>query len=296
MIGEHPSDAQLLLALDGELDAREAALVSDHVRGCAACRATWQQLAAVSRDVERYCRSWPPEAAVVASAMPTRDVPPRQRFRRERMLSRSAVLATAAAVLLALGAAWLLRPGAREPAAPQPAALLAAATRTNDIELASASANATAVANTSPSAATGPSPLAPPRAAASAPTRTSASAGARPSAAAAQVATRPRTAAATRTAARAQTLQLSAQQAAAQQAAAQRVATYYWALPYSNHALPLSEGAVVMTVRLSRDQLRLAGIPVSDLHVATDRDQALVRAKVLVGADGLPRAISFDQN
>ncbi len=44
-----------------------------------------------------------------------------------------------------------------------------------------------------------------------------------------------------------------------------------------------------MTVSLSREQLRLAGIPVSE-----SRTDARVRAKVLLGADGLPRAISFD--
>ncbi len=65
--------------------------------------------------------------------------------------------------------------------------------------------------------------------------------------------------------------------------------TYYWSLPYSNRALPLDEGTVEMTVNLSREQLRLAGIPVSE-----SRTDARVRAKVLLGADGLPRAISFD--
>jgi hypothetical protein len=85
-----------------------------------------------------------------------------------------------------------------------------------------------------------------------------------------------------------------AQATAAAATAAQREPTYYWALPYANNAVPLSEGAVVMTVRLSRDQLRLAGIPVSVMQPASD--QQLVRARVLVGADGLPRAISFDQD
>jgi hypothetical protein len=65
-------------------------------------------------------------------------------------------------------------------------------------------------------------------------------------------------------------------------------------LPYSNGALPLSEGSVVMRVRLSREQLRLAGIPIGESAGAPD--QSLVRARVLVGADGLPRAISLDQN
>jgi len=73
-----------------------------------------------------------------------------------------------------------------------------------------------------------------------------------------------------------------------------RKPTYYWELPYSNGALPLSEGSVVMTVRLSRDQLRLAGVPVTD--VAPASQTSWVRAKVLVGADGLPRAIAFDQD
>jgi hypothetical protein len=82
--------------------------------------------------------------------------------------------------------------------------------------------------------------------------------------------------------------------ASAQRTVPARKPTYYWALPYSNGALSLSEGSVVMTVRLSRDQLRLAGIPVNAMQPVTD--QPWVRAKVLVGADGLPRAIALDQD
>jgi len=75
--------------------------------------------------------------------------------------------------------------------------------------------------------------------------------------------------------------------------------TYYWALPYSDSALPLSEGSVVMRVRLSREQLQLAGIPLPGIPITDSTDttnQSLLRAKVLVGADGLPRAISFEQD
>jgi hypothetical protein len=263
--GEHPSEAQLLLALDGELEARDAALVSDHVRGCVTCRATFDRLATLSREVEGYCRSWPPEPAVAASA-PARDVPPWQRF----------ALAAAAAVLLAIGAGamWmqLSNGGTKAAIAPEAAVIpiLPTPTRTSDIQLASASRDGLVVRRLHES---GSGPAA-------------ASAGAHLHVEVRQPAMMRTAARPPRAAARAQTLQASAQ----------RAPSYYWSLPYSNHALPLSDGAVVMTVRLSRDQLRLAGIPVSDVHIATDRNQDLVRAKVLVGADGLPRAISFDQN
>lgn len=264
MMGEHPSDARLLLALDGELEPRDAALITDHVRTCAACRATWERFEALSGDIERYCRTQHVEqlVAAAASATPHRwqerppDAAPWQRPSL-RVLSQSAALAAAAALLLIAGAAWLLWPhaGSRSDGDGQVAAVipvLPAPARSGDINLASASESAPA----------------PPRAAARA------------------MAARPIE---TRTVARARAPQ------APQTPARRNTPTYYWSLPYSNVALPLSEGSVVMTVRLSRDQLRLAGIPVSGTHAAT-RDNSLVRAKVLVGADGQPRAIAFDQN
>jgi anti-sigma factor ChrR (cupin superfamily) len=59
------------------------------------------------------------------------------------------------------------------------------------------------------------------------------------------------------------------------------------ALPYSDENLS-SEGAVVLQVELPRSAVALAGMPVSD-GPADGR----VKAEVVVGADGLARAIRF---
>ena len=59
------------------------------------------------------------------------------------------------------------------------------------------------------------------------------------------------------------------------------------ALPYSDENLA-PEGAVVLEVEVPRSALLLAGIP-SGESGSTDR----VKAEVMVGADGLARAIRF---
>jgi anti-sigma factor RsiW len=59
------------------------------------------------------------------------------------------------------------------------------------------------------------------------------------------------------------------------------------ALPYSNEILS-SEGAVVMQVEVPRSAVALAGMPAGD-----GPGEGLVKAEVLVGADGLARAIRF---
>ena len=59
------------------------------------------------------------------------------------------------------------------------------------------------------------------------------------------------------------------------------------ALPYSDEDLS-SEGAVVLQVELPRSAVALAGIPVGD-----GPSDGRVKAEVMVGADGLARAIRF---
>ncbi len=48
---EHPSDAQLVLALDGELQHQEAASVAQHLTGCENCRTRWDRFAGVSGQI-----------------------------------------------------------------------------------------------------------------------------------------------------------------------------------------------------------------------------------------------------
>lgn len=271
----HPSEATLLLALDRELDAQELANVLEHVGTCDPCRANWQRLAVLSADVEQYCHAWPPlgvEAPARPGARHARRSQPRMARVTESLLeARSnvarvarlrdvpspafAALAAAAALLLAgVSAAWLLvaRGGADRSASPTPATMAAAR---RDV---AADAHAHDIALAVPAAAS----VAAPAASAATPLAPSAL--------------------------RAERVPKAARVARAADAAVRRP-TYYWSLPYSNRALPLDEGTVEMTVNLSREQLRLAGIPVSE-----SRTDARVRAKVLLGADGLPRAISFD--
>lgn len=50
----HPTEAQLVLALDRELEQPEAAEVDAHLESCAACRGHWEQLKTLSEDIVEY--------------------------------------------------------------------------------------------------------------------------------------------------------------------------------------------------------------------------------------------------
>jgi hypothetical protein len=266
MTGEHPSEARLLLALDRELDAQETARLMDHVRTCAECRAASERFEALSDDVERYCRTWPAEHVPLVANAATRgdtNAATRGRTIEQTIPSQRSWRhrATSASAVLAAAAAVLLLIGAwialaRGGGRGAPATL--ARGHGHDIRLEEHGASSASTTTVeSVTPVASTTPVKPHH------RLTAAAAGAR--------ASTPR----------------------------QTRPTYYWALPYSDAALPLSEGSVVMRVRLSREQLQLAGIPlagipINDSHDTTDR--SLVRAKVLVGADGLPRAISFEQD
>jgi anti-sigma factor ChrR (cupin superfamily) len=68
---------------------------------------------------------------------------------------------------------------------------------------------------------------------------------------------------------------------------APHAADNFIALPDANDSLSM-EGTVVMQVDVPRDAVSLSGIPVSD-----GSGGGLVKAEVVVGADGLARAIRF---
>jgi len=70
-------------------------------------------------------------------------------------------------------------------------------------------------------------------------------------------------------------------------AAAPEVVTPFFALPFSDAALPLDQAAVIR-VELPRSALELAGLPVDE-----DRRNERIRADLVLGADGLARAIRF---
>jgi hypothetical protein len=252
----HPSESRLLLALDRELDAADLATIDAHVRSCAECRANWDRYARLSEEIAEYCRTLPsPVPAPVPAPVP---VVAGRGWRWARLpwarVGRAALVA--AAVALLVGVVWQVNE--RMTAAP-----------------ASGSVRDLSALVTPASRHQQDMPLVSLPGAA----RDDAAHVARLGSTGVPVTPmrrRPRPS------------------ATAQRTVSAPKPRYYWALPYSNGALPLSEGSVVMTVRLSRDQLRLAGIPVGTLQPVTD--QPWVRAKVLVGADGLPRAIALDQD
>src|SRR5580693_2169887 len=45
---KHPTEAQLVLAMDQELDQQEAEAISAHLENCAVCHGKWEQLRGVS--------------------------------------------------------------------------------------------------------------------------------------------------------------------------------------------------------------------------------------------------------
>lgn len=70
-------------------------------------------------------------------------------------------------------------------------------------------------------------------------------------------------------------------------AAPAEIATPFFALPFSDASLPLAQAAVIR-VELPRSALALTGLPVDE-----DRRNERVDADLVVGADGLARAIRF---
>jgi hypothetical protein len=60
-------------------------------------------------------------------------------------------------------------------------------------------------------------------------------------------------------------------------------------LPFSDRALPLGD-ATVVRVELPIEELRLTGLMVDGGHAGT-----IIQAEVLMGIDGLPRAIRLVQ-
>lgn len=69
--------------------------------------------------------------------------------------------------------------------------------------------------------------------------------------------------------------------------AAKEVVTPFFPLPFSDAALPLDQASVIR-VDLPRSALELTGVPVEE-----DRRNERIRADLVVGADGLARAIRF---
>jgi len=50
----HPTEAQLVRALDGELEGPEAVEIAGHMESCAACRGEWERLKRISEEIVEY--------------------------------------------------------------------------------------------------------------------------------------------------------------------------------------------------------------------------------------------------
>lgn len=224
----HPKEAQLLLALDGELEAREAAIVGEHVANCQACREKCDQWTMVSERIEEYhrnCLPIPPSSALadeldrlLASKKPAANL--RSWWQSLTFPGAVAAFASVAAALLML--AWYF---SRTPAVPAPRYV---AVRTPpDTPRLTPALVPTSVAHRSIRRRRAPS--------------------------------------------------------------APVDVDSFIALPYSDTALPLS-GATTLRVQLPVEDLWLAGVMVD-----SGRAGAIVQADIIMGMDGLPRAMRLVQ-
>ena len=96
--GRHPSQAQLVLALDRELAADQLTPIVSHIEDCAACRAQWDRLQQLSEQITAYHHAL--EAGCAPALRPTIASP-----RRLRRIAGIAVAGAAAAVIACM--AWL---------------------------------------------------------------------------------------------------------------------------------------------------------------------------------------------
>jgi anti-sigma factor RsiW len=219
----HPTEAELVLALDGELEASRLLEISSHVQSCDACRAQYQRFEWISNRIADYHR-----------IQLQSQVRPEQRSRIARAARRGwhrpavrraviAVSSTAAALACIL---WSFgnvhHSSAHPPAKPERAATLPHVVA-----------------------------AAPPVVSFPAPTLPAARKRARPKAAPAAI----------------------------------EDSAGFFALPFSDSALPLND-ATVIRVQLAAEELQITGLPIVDA-----RPETPVQADLLIGIDGLPRGI-----
>jgi hypothetical protein len=224
----HPKDAQLVLALDGELEPREAAIVEDHLEECSACREKYAQWTLMSKRIGEYHRNFlqvpPPDAfggeldRLLSSKKPATTL----RSWWQSLTSPRAVAAFASVALALLLLAWNL-------------------TRSSTVSMPRYVAVSTSQE--------------PPRLT--------------PALAPTSVAHR------------------SIRRRRAPVAPAD--VDSFIGLPYSDTALPLS-GATTLRVQLPVEDLWLAGVMVD-----SGRAGAMVQADIIMGMDGLPRAMRLVQ-
>jgi anti-sigma factor RsiW len=223
----HPTDARLVLALDGELEACEAAIVGEHVAVCQACREKCAHWSLMSQRIGEYHRNFLPipqsnTFAEQLDRLLADGKPAALRSWWQILTSPRAVAAFASVAFALLVLAWNLT---RPSAVPMPR-YVAVRTAQDPPRL---------------NPALVPTPVA-------------------------HNSTRRR---------RAQVAPVDVDS--------------FIALPYSDAALPLS-GATTLRVQLPVEDLWLAGVMVD-----SGRAGAIVQADIIMGMDGLPRAMRLVQ-
>lgn len=212
----HPSESQFVLALDEELDEREAAAIARHVEGCGECRTRWDRLKRVSDQIVEYHRG-----ILLSRASGSTIVMPKRTWSLARIASVAGAVAAAACM------AWfLVRTDGPHPAQRR------------------AEVHAPALAQASKEALVAP-------------------------------------------VAKAASTRQGLRRRRSGTVAANM--SSFIALPFSDRALPLGD-ATVVRFELPVEELRLTGLTVDGARAG-----ALVQADVLMGIDGLPRAIRLVQ-
>jgi hypothetical protein len=136
--GLHPTNAELVLALDCEIEEQQVQEIKEHVAGCALCSAQWDELQATSELMAEY------HATVLQSQVPVNSEQTdlfAAQLGRGRLAERipaeisapmrswqkptiAGVVATAAAILISVGI-WFRIPSKPVPAEQQPPAQVA---------------------------------------------------------------------------------------------------------------------------------------------------------------------------
>lgn len=253
----HPAGSTLMAALDRELSAQENSAVEEHVAQCPQCAAQWERLRLASGRVAEFHRS--------ISTLP------------EFELRTETRVTSFVGILSGLIPSWTRRAQFFMPAAALATAVLGFILWTNSRPNV-AHVNVTHIKEPSPPPINTPSqagtiavskpaiPAAPPAPAAAIQSPRHAS-----------NRVPPRQAHFDRHAPPPEP-----------SAPAPQTAEVFWYLPYSNPALA-EQGAEMVRADLPREAFLMAGVPLANIPPAGPKER--IAADVLIGADGLPRAI-----
>ncbi len=257
----HPPGSILMAAMDGELSSQDGLAVEQHVAECRECSAQWHRLADVSGRLTEFHRVMN-EASLLPEfqlRLPADKTPVPIFGAWFEWLQRPQFLMPAAALMvMLLGLALWTNSKMRQPVpSVSPPAVSAGAT---------ASRPAVSDTHTQPPPAIAKTQLAP---------QTT------------KAVLRPKR----RSRDPEQSLEANEPRrspVAEPNSSTPRTAEVFWALPYSDPALR-DEGAEIVRADLPREAFLKAGVPLANIPATGPRGR--ITADILLGADGLPRAI-----